>query len=57
MLPSQKNIINRVLKDYAFLKDLNDPLPKIIEDSKAHREKELVNTVLSNLHMHNNAKV
>jgi len=57
MLPSQKNIINRVLKDYAFLKDLNDPLPKIIEDSKAHREKELVTKVLSNLHTNKNAKV
>jgi predicted nucleotidyltransferase component of viral defense system len=49
-LPPQKNIINRVLKDYAFLEDLNDPLQKIIEDSKAHHEEELVNAVLSNLH-------
>ena len=56
-LPSQKNIINRVLKDYAFLEDLNDPLPKIIEDSKAHREKELVTKVLSNLYMYKNANV
>ena len=48
-LPSQKDIINTVIKEYAFLKDLNDPLPKIVEDSKAHHEEELVNSVLSNL--------
>ncbi|MFZ7138525.1 MAG: nucleotidyl transferase AbiEii/AbiGii toxin family protein [archaeon] len=48
-LPSQKDIINTVIKEYSFLKDLNDPLPKIIEDSKAHHEEELVNVVLSNL--------
>ncbi|MCR3906981.1 MAG: nucleotidyl transferase AbiEii/AbiGii toxin family protein [Tenericutes bacterium] len=48
-LPSQKDIINTVIKEYAFLKDLNDPLTKIIEDSKAHHEEELVNVSLSNL--------
>ncbi|MCW4022268.1 MAG: nucleotidyl transferase AbiEii/AbiGii toxin family protein [Candidatus Bathyarchaeota archaeon] len=48
-LPSKKDIINTVIKEYSFLKDLNDPLPKIIEDSKAHHEEELVNVVLSNL--------
>jgi predicted nucleotidyltransferase component of viral defense system len=48
-LPSQKAIIKTVIKEYAFLKDLNDPLSKIIEDSKAHREQKLVKVVLSNL--------
>ena len=48
-LPSQKDIINTVTKEYTFLKDLNDPLPKIIKDSKAHHEQDLVNAVLSNL--------
>lgn len=48
-LPSQDDIINTVIKEYAFLKDLNDPLPKIIEDSKAHREEELVIAILSTL--------
>jgi len=45
----QKDIINTVIKEYAFLKDMNEPLHNIIEDSKAHHEEELVNTGLSNL--------
>jgi len=56
-LPSQKNMVKAVLKEYAFLKDLNDSLLKIIEDSKAHREKELVTNILTNFHMHRNANV
>jgi predicted nucleotidyltransferase component of viral defense system len=49
-LPAQKTIINRVLKEYAFLEDLNNSLQKITEDSKAHHNKELVDEILSNMH-------
>jgi predicted nucleotidyltransferase component of viral defense system len=56
-LPSQGNVLKTVLKNYAFLKDLNEPLLKIVEDSKAHREKELVASVLSNLLTRKNANV
>jgi len=49
-LPSQKTIINRVLKEYSFLDDLDVPLQRIVEDSKAHHNKELVDQILTNLH-------
>jgi len=48
-LPSQKAVIKTVLKDYAFLEDLDEQLLKIVEDSKAHRENGLVTKLLSNL--------
>ncbi len=48
-LPSQEDVIKTVLKDYAFLKELDEPLPTIVEDSKAHRESELVARLVSNL--------
>jgi predicted nucleotidyltransferase component of viral defense system len=48
-LPPQKTIINRVLKEYSFLADLDDPLQKIIEDSKSHHNQELVDELLANL--------
>jgi len=48
-LPPQDDLIKTVLKDYAFLEDLDERLLKIVEDSKAHRESGLVAGLLSNL--------
>ena len=48
-LPSQEAVIKTVLKDYAFLEDLDKQLLKIVEDSKAHSENGLVAKLLSNL--------
>ena len=56
-LPSQRDVLKTLLKNYAFLEDLNEPLLKIVEDSKAHGEKELVARVLSNLRSRKNADV
>lgn len=56
-LPSQGDVLKRVLKNYAFLEDLNAPLLKIIEDSKAHSKNELVASLLSDLRARKNAHV
>jgi len=48
-LPSQEAVIKAVLKDYAFLEDLDKQLFKIVEDSKAHRENGLVAKLLTDL--------
>ena len=49
-LPSQEKVLKTVLKDYAFLENLNEVLLKITEDSKAHAENELVANLLSDLY-------
>jgi len=46
-LPSQNVVIRTVLKEYAFLKDLDSQLLKIVKDSKTHRERLLVSKILS----------
>lgn len=48
-LPPQGAVITTVLENYAFLKDLDEQLLKIVEDSKAHRENRLVARLLSSL--------
>jgi trehalose-6-phosphatase len=45
-LPSQEAVVGKVLKAYAFLADIDSTLVKIIDDSKAHKEKKLVVDVL-----------
>jgi len=45
-LPSQEIVSKKVINEYAFLKDLNSNLLRIINDSKAHKEKELVTEIL-----------
>ena len=56
-LPSQEDVLKTVLKNYAFLKDLNELLLKIVGDSKAHGENELVARLLSDLRARKNALV
>ena len=48
-LPSQEVVIGKVLKAYSFLADMDSALLKIIDDSKAHKEKKLVADVLEAL--------
>ncbi|MGQ9552435.1 MAG: nucleotidyl transferase AbiEii/AbiGii toxin family protein [Candidatus Bathycorpusculaceae bacterium] len=45
-LPSQEIVIRKVIGAYGFLKDLDNNLLRLIEDSKAHKEKKLVARVL-----------
>lgn len=45
-LPSQEVVTKTVMKGYAFLKDLDSQLLKIVKDSKAHRERKLVDKLL-----------
>ena len=47
--PSQEKVIEKVLKSYAFLEEMDSTLVKIIDDSKAHKEKKLVANVLEAL--------
>jgi len=53
----QEDVLKTVLKNYAFLKDLNELLLKIVGDSKAHGENELVARLLSDLRARKNAVV
>ena len=46
-LPSQAIITKTVLEKYAFLKDLDNQLQKIINDSKVHRDRQPVAKLLS----------
>ncbi len=48
-LPSQEAVVENVLKAYAFLADMDSTLVKIIDDSKAHKESNLVAAVLSSV--------
>jgi len=45
-LPPKETVIEKVIGEYTFLKDLNKDLLKIIKDSKAHKERELVTKIL-----------
>jgi len=45
-LPSQELVTRKVMSEYAFLKDLDSNLLRIVNDSKAHKEKELVEGIL-----------
>ena len=49
MLPSEKTVISTVLKHYAYLKDLDGDLQRIVADSKAHKEALLVKKVTREL--------
>jgi len=46
-LPAPENVIQEVLKEYSYLKNLDKQLLKIVKDSKAHKEEKLVVQVLS----------
>jgi len=46
-LPPQEIVTRTVIKEYAFLKDLDSQLLKIVKDSKAHRERRLVERLFS----------
>jgi len=48
-LPSHAIVTETVLKEYAFLKNLNSQLLKIVKDAKAHRERQQVEKLLSTL--------
>ena len=48
-LPPKEGVIKKVLEEYAFLGDMDDYLLKIIRDSNAHREKELVDRLIEGL--------
>ncbi|MFP3984591.1 MAG: nucleotidyl transferase AbiEii/AbiGii toxin family protein [Candidatus Bathyarchaeia archaeon] len=45
-LPSQELVTRKVVSEYAFLKDLDTSLLRIVMDSKAHKEKKLVAGIL-----------
>lgn len=47
VLPSEKTLIRTVLGHYAYLKDLNGDLQRIVADSKAHKEVLLVKKLAS----------
>jgi len=48
-LPSEKEVIAKVLDEYKYLGNMDEDLYKIIRDSKSHREKNLVKTILADL--------
>lgn len=48
-IPSQGTITKIVVKQYKFLNDIDDQLLKIVHDSKAHRERQLVTRLTSSL--------
>jgi predicted nucleotidyltransferase component of viral defense system len=45
-LPSEEAVLKKVTREYAFLKDLDRDLIRIVKDAKAHRERKLVAGVL-----------
>ena len=45
-LPSEEIVTKKVIGEYAFLKDLDRDLLRIVNDSKAHKEKKLVTEIL-----------
>ncbi len=45
-LPSQELVIRKVTSEYAFLKDLDSNLLRVVNDFKVHKEKELVAGIL-----------
>ena len=48
-LPSEEEVITKVLDEYEYLGDMDKDLSKIIRDSKAHRDKNLVTKILADL--------
>jgi len=48
-LPAPENVIQAVLKEYSYLKNLDKQLLKIMKDSKAHKEEKLTLQVLSKI--------
>lgn len=49
VLPSEKTLILTVLRHYAYLKDLDADLQRIVADSKTHKEVPLVKKLASKL--------
>lgn len=45
-LPSRHQIINAILRNYSYLKDINDELKTIADDSKPHKKTKLVEAIL-----------
>jgi len=45
-LPSEEIVTKKVIGEYAFLKDLDRDLLRIVNDSKAHKKKKLVTEIL-----------
>ena len=52
-LPSQQTVIGKVTDEYAFLKDLDNGLLRIVKDSKAHKEKKLTVQILGQRRLSN----
>ncbi len=48
-LPLEEEVITKVLDGYEYLGDMDKDLSKIIRDSKAHKEKNLVAKILAHL--------
>lgn len=48
-LPSEEEVITKVIDGYKFLGDMDKDLSKIIRDSRRHREKKLVARILSEI--------
>jgi len=48
-IPSEEEVITKVLDEYEYLGDMDKDLSKIIRDSKAHRDKNLVTKILADL--------
>jgi len=48
-LPSEREMVAEVVDEYQYLENMDDELSKIIGDSRAHRENDLVNKVLADL--------
>ena len=45
-LPSKEAVLEKVTHEYAFLKDLDRDLIRIVKDARAHRERKLVAEIL-----------
>jgi len=48
-LPSNKTLVRTVVRHYAYLKDLDRDLQRVVADSKAHRQASLVKKLASQL--------
>lgn len=48
-LPSKEEVIGKVLDEYEYLGDVDKDLSRIIRDSKAHRERNLVSKIVNDL--------
>lgn len=45
-LPSRDQVINTILRNYSYLKDLNKELKTIANDSRSHKKTKLVKTTI-----------